>query len=223
MIGSGPDVQDAVEYEAPELTPAVRLVDVERSDWIFGAQHRSGDMAMGVDGDDAAMVRIDVLEQVVVECELIGHFLVAQRCEENDVIRAVSMIVDHLPFRGDRTGKSVTLDGQCGQRIALDDTAMRFDLAPRDPAVVVAVDADGKIQIAQRYVPLAVQLIRVARVGTKRDVRIALFVRERDARQQCECHVQCPQREAPAQRSRPGTAAWASSAAPAAAREAGGA
>src|SRR5690242_7669189 len=49
VIGPGPDVQDTVEYEAPELAPAVRLVDVEGRSRVLGTEHRSRSMVVRVD------------------------------------------------------------------------------------------------------------------------------------------------------------------------------
>src|SRR5215469_5389866 len=169
-------------------------------------------MTVRADRDDAAMIRIDILEQVVAHRESIRHLLVTSRSEGNDVIGAVSMRVDHLPFGGDRTGEPVAFDGEVRQRVPLDGTAMFLDLAPRNPAIVVAVEPDGEVEITQRDIPLAVELVEVPGVGPKRKVGVALLVRERYARQQHECREQNRDPTVPAQRPLPDAAAWAAAA-----------
>src|SRR6185437_8471736 len=222
VVGPGPDVQATVEHEAPELAPAVRPVDVEGRGRALGTEHRSRRMVVRVDGHDPAMVRIDTLEQVITQRESIRDLLVAPRRERNNVISAVCMIIDHLPLGSDRTGESVTFNRQARQRVALDGAAVRFDLTPRDFAVVVAVETDGEVEISERDVPLALELIRVAGVGPKRNVGVALLVRERDARQQRECREERRDPATPSHRPRPVAAARASGAAAAAARAADG-
>src|SRR6185503_11773436 len=178
-------------------------------------------MVVRMDGHNAAMVRINTLEQVVAQRESIRDLLVAPRRERNDVIGAVSMIVDHLPLGSDRTGESVAFDGQARQRVALDCAAMRLDLTPRDLAIVVAVETDGEVEITERDVPLPVELIRVPGVGPKRNVGIALLVRERNTRQQRKCREERRDPATQAHRPRPVAAARAPGAA-AAARAADG-
>ena len=124
------------------------------------------------------MVGIDVLKQVIEDRELIRHLLVAQRLEQDHVVGAIAVRIDHLPGGRDLAGQAVALDRETRQHVAFDRIAMGLDLSPGDVAVVVAVDADGEIQIAQRDVELSQQRVGIRGIGVQIHIGVTLLVRQ---------------------------------------------
>src|SRR6185437_1267702 len=176
MVGTRPDVQDPVEDKALELAPAIRPIDIEGGGRVRGAEYGPGNLAMRVDRDDATMIGIDLAEQLVGQSESVRDLLGTARHEGNDVVSAIAMGVYQLPRGRDRTNEPIAPDDQSGKHIALDGATMSPDLAPGDLAVVVAVDPECEIQVAQGDIPLAPKLVGMADVGPESDVCITLLV-----------------------------------------------
>jgi hypothetical protein len=89
-------------------------------------------------------------------------------------IGAVAMLVYQMVGRVRRAGAAVGRQLQMRQRVGGDRPMMCAQLAPGDDTVVIAVDSDGVIEIAQRDVPLS---RNVPSVEVQAEVAVARFMR----------------------------------------------
>src|SRR5262249_45235962 len=78
-----------------------------------------------------------------------------------------------------RAGARIRLDFQPRERVGGDGGVVAAQFAPGDGAVVVAVEADGEVEIAERDLPFAID----AAVGdAQAEIAVARFVRLRGRR-----------------------------------------
>ncbi len=123
------------------------------------------------------MLRIDVEQQAVADRQHLRR-LRARRGEAQHRVRAVAVLVDQVFAHLRRTRRLRRADDEPRQRIRRDLPMPRADLAPRDRAVLVDIETDGDVEVAQRDVPLP--LHRCA-VDGERQVAVGRLVRERAA------------------------------------------
>ena len=85
------------------------------------------------------------------------------------------MIVDEVLAHDRRAGRIGGAERQTRQRVSGDLCMLRLDLAPVDRAVLVAIETDREIEIAQRDVPLAVDRFAL---DVEREIAVGWLVRE---------------------------------------------
>ncbi len=100
------------------------------------------------------MLRIEIGEQLVVDGQR-RYRAGAGGAKAQHTVGAVGVVVDQLLVGIDAAGAFVGGDAQALQRICRYRRMPRADLVPRQLAVAVLIETDGKIQVAQRNVPLA--------------------------------------------------------------------
>ena len=96
-------------------------------------------------------------------------------------VGAVAVIVDELLAHDRRAWRLGRAQRQARQRVGGDLRVLRLYLAPGDRAVLVAVETEREIEIAQRDVPLAVDGLAV---DVEREIAVRRLVRQRRAVQQ---------------------------------------
>ena len=140
---------------------------------MVGAEHGRVGAAAGLEPKQAAMLRVEIEEQRVSDAQAAASGG-AVGDELQYLIGAVAVLVDEMVGRAGRAGAAVRLDLQIRQRIGGDRPMVGAQLAPGDGAVIVAVDADRVIEIAQRNVPLPDNM---SVLETEGEIAVARFVR----------------------------------------------
>ncbi|WP_395405407.1 hypothetical protein ACHMW6_02870 [Pseudoduganella sp. UC29_106] len=117
--------------------------------------------------EQAAVVGIDAREQAVFNIDSLrasagGRTAAAQL---HDGVGAVRVAVDKLACGGQLAGRAIRLQLQARQGVGRDFVVTAAHLVPRELAVVVGVQRQHEVEVAQRYVPLAAQFPPVKAQG----------------------------------------------------------
>ena len=124
------------------------------------------------------MLRIEVEEQAVADGERLRR-RGAGRGEAQHRVRAVAVVVDQLLGDLRRAGRAGGPQPQPRQRVGGDVGVLRLDLAPGDLVVLIGVEPERVVEVAQRDVPLAVDPVAV---DLERQVAVGRLVRVRQGR-----------------------------------------
>jgi hypothetical protein len=200
VIEAGPNVPDAVLHERRHRgeparhLPCERRLAMVRSENRYArvtGEHRLERAALGIvagagaqlgrprEGDlhEAAMLRIDVEEQVVDDRQrsVVGGGLASGGDEAEHRVRAVGMPVDQHVLDARGAPEIPEPQRETIERVGDDPPHLAAHLAPREGAVVVAVERDRVVEVAERDVPLSSDArafnrdrkIAVARLGAR--------------------------------------------------------
>ena len=178
MVEPRPDVPHALFAVVDELLPLRQLGELELLLALVDAEDAGARLALVFEAQQAAMLRIEVEEQAVVDDERLRRGR-ARRGEAQHRIRAVAVVVDQL-FAGLRgTGRAGGPEAKPSERVGGDFRVLRLDLAPGDLAVLVGVERDRVVEIAKRDVPLPVDPLAI---DLEREIAVGRLVRMRDVR-----------------------------------------
>src|SRR5215475_2048358 len=79
--------------------------------------------------------------------------------EPQDLVSAVSVVIDHMLDDVRGAGVAVRLQCQVGQQMGSDRRLQAAQLAPGNLAVIVDVEAERIVEVTQRHIPLSRYLL----------------------------------------------------------------
>ena len=122
------------------------------------------------------MLRIDVEQQPVAHGDRTRLRRAAVGGEAENRIRAVGVLVDQQRAGGEHARPARCREIQAAERISRDRRSACPHLAPGESAVVVGVEADRLVEIAECYVPAAVDAAVV--VDAQGEIALARLMRQ---------------------------------------------
>jgi hypothetical protein len=185
VVETDPDVPHTLARVIDELLPAARRRKLEALQRRVRAQHGGARGALGAQLEQAAVLRIEIREQAVIDREARRTRRLALHGQRQHRVGAVGVAVHQLLADCKRASAVVGAHGQPRARIGSDVGMARAQLAPGDLAVAVGIERERDVEVAQRDVPLAAQSCSA---DVDRQVAVRRLVCARHRRRQ---HEQC--------------------------------
>jgi hypothetical protein len=110
-------------------------------------------LAIRLQPHQPAMLRIEIEEKIVADLKSLRR-PGALGLEPQHLVGAVTVVVDQMLDNVRGAGVAVRPQCQVAQQIGSDRRLLTAQLAPGDDAVIVDVDAERIVEVAQRNIPL---------------------------------------------------------------------
>jgi hypothetical protein len=155
VIEAEPDVPHAVLKVFDELPQPVRRGENQVLGRRLDSKDRGAHLAAVIELQQAAMLRVEVEQQPVSGFQRSRRMCAARR-EAQHGVGAIAVTIDQVRDCHGRTRVAIRGQGQTGQCVRGDIGVTRTHLAPGDGAVLVSVQPEREVQVAQRDIPLTV-------------------------------------------------------------------
>lgn len=155
VVESDPDVPHVVACVVAERGPEARRGKLH--DLLAMVRREDGGLRAPrvIDPRQALVLAVEVEEELVADVQG-GRRRDACAAEAQHGIAAAGVLVDEMLADFHRTGIAVRREAEPGERMGGDVGVAGAEFDPRDRTVLVGIDTDREVEIAQREVPLDV-------------------------------------------------------------------